>query len=122
VDAKCPKCRTVGVVPERLIGKRVECSSCGYEFEVLAPTSVEQVYRYKMVQIPPNVRVEQGATTKGRAAAYLEEVVNDEAADGWEFYRVDAIGVVVPPGCLAGLFGARSTQITYSVITFRRRA
>jgi hypothetical protein len=27
-------------------------------------------------------------------AVYLEEVVSEHAAKGWEFYRVDTIGVV----------------------------
>jgi hypothetical protein len=120
VDAKCPQCKTVGTVPSRLIGERVECSGCGYEFEVLRPTTVEQVYRYKMVQIPPHIEVEEGTPTSGRAAAYLEEVVNDEAMDGWEFYRVDEIGVRINPGCLSALFGVPTQTRVYYVITFRQ--
>jgi hypothetical protein len=39
---------------------------------------------------------------------------------GWEFYRVDEIGVETVPGCLAAIFGGRSTHTAYYVITFRR--
>ena len=81
---------------------------------------------YKMVQIPPNI----GASARsmlGRApdpsemaAAYLQGVVNEQAKDGWEFMRVDTIGVRTEPGCLAGLFGAKTTDENYYVVTFRR--
>ncbi len=75
-------------------------------------------YQYKMVQAAPHIRLEK--ETGSEAADYLEGVVNRYAQQGWEFYRVDSIGVVVKPGCLAGLFGARSYAVNYHVITFRK--
>jgi len=82
--------------------------------------------QYKMVQIPPNVVLSAGKMF-GRApdpsevaARYLESIVNEHARQGWEFLRVDTIGVRTEPGCLAGLFGARSTDANYYVVTFRR--
>lgn len=52
------------------------------------------MYKYKMVQIPPNVIVNAKKVSKDRAAAvYLENVVNEMAQDGWEFQRIDSIGV-----------------------------
>lgn len=77
-------------------------------------------YEYKMIQIPPNISVQAKSHKGNEAAAYLQNVVNNEATEGWEFYRVDSIGVEVQPGCLAGLFGQRSEGTTYHVITFRR--
>lgn len=79
-----------------------------------------QRYIYKMVQIPPNitVREQKGA----EAAAYLERVVNSHATEGWEFYRVDPVGVRVQPGCLGILMGIKEGEATYYVITFRRPA
>lgn len=77
-------------------------------------------FTYKMVQIPPNVLV-KGSTTQGTEAAYyLESVVNEHAAEGWEFFRVDPIGVHTQPGCLAGLLGQHASEVTYYVITFRK--
>lgn len=75
-------------------------------------------YRYKMIQIPPTLvtRKAKGAD----AASYLEEVVNAEAQGGWEFWRVDSIGVQVEPGCLGALAGARASHTIHYVITFRR--
>ena len=58
----------------------------------------------------------------GEAAQYLENVVNQEARQGWEFYRVDNIGVELRPGCLFALFGQKATYTNYYVVTFRREA
>ena len=79
-------------------------------------------YTYKMVQVPPSISVRSKDFRGGEAAAYLESVVNQYAAQGWEFHRVDSIGVHVATGCLASLFGAGSRQYTYYVITFRAPA
>jgi hypothetical protein len=78
------------------------------------------MFQYQMVQVPPNIQV-QAKTQKGNEAAnYLQNVVNQYTADGWEFYRVDPIGVSVQPGCLASLLGQKEQINTYYVITFRK--
>jgi hypothetical protein len=79
---------------------------------------------YKMVQVPPNLAIAAksmwGAapSTSEIAAQYLERVVNDMAARGYAFERVDEIGVRSTPGCLAGFLGAKETMVVYYVITF----
>jgi uncharacterized protein len=66
-----------------------------------------------MGQIPPNISIAakglfKRAPDPGQIAAkYLEATVTELALDGWDFQRVDAIGVKTSPGCIAGLFGAR---------------
>jgi hypothetical protein len=77
-------------------------------------------YEYKMVQVPPNIEVQEGTSTRGRAAAYLEGIVNQYAEDGWEFFRVDQVGIRIHPGCLSALFGGQSRTVVYYVVTFRR--
>lgn len=77
-------------------------------------------FTYKMVQIPPNILLKSGTEQGTEAAHYLESVVNEQAARGWEFYRVDPIGVHTQPGCLASLLGHQATEVTYYVITFRK--
>jgi hypothetical protein len=74
-----------------------------------------------MVQVPPNVEVQAKLHSGNEAAAYLEGVVNANARDGWEFYRVDEIGVRVKPGCLGGLRGQKASFNTYYVISFRKQ-
>jgi hypothetical protein len=69
------------------------------------------MYKYKMVQIPPNVIVNAKKVSKDRAAAvYLENVVNEMAQDGWEFQRIDSIGVQEQPGCGSLFGGSRLVQ------------
>jgi hypothetical protein len=77
-------------------------------------------YEYKMVQVPPTIQVRERDLKGSEAASYLASVVTKEAVQGFEFYRVDEIGVQVQPGCLAALFGARAVNIVYYVVSFRR--
>lgn len=75
---------------------------------------------YKMVQVPPTIEVSDGTSTSGIAAEYLQLVVNEYSEKGWEFYRVDEVGVQVNPGCLGAMLGAAAQQHIYFVVTFRQ--
>lgn len=77
-------------------------------------------YQYKMVQIPQDVTVKMKQQRGNEAAAYLESVANEYAEQGWEFYRVDEVGVLATPGCLGGLFGRAAEYMQYYVVTFRK--
>ena len=77
------------------------------------------IYEYKMVQIPPAISV-RGAEKGQEAAQYLQDLVNQMAKEGWEFYRVDDFGVVIQPGCLGTLLGRKPELWYYFVVTFRR--
>jgi len=77
-------------------------------------------YEYKMVQIPPNIEVDARKHKGNEAAHYLETVVNSYANEGWEFQRIDNIGVKTSAGCLAALGGHKESFSNYHVITFRR--
>ena len=75
------------------------------------------MYEYRMVEM------ELGVIGSGDAAArYLENVANSNAAEGWEFCRVDPF-VEYKRGCLnaitLGLLGSREERAVY-VATFRR--
>ena len=90
------------------------------ELRALAYKSLRPMkYHYKMVQVPPTISVKSRDYKGGEAAGYLEEIVSHWARLGWEYYRVDSLGVQVQAGCLASLFGRGTTQQTYYVITFR---
>lgn len=78
------------------------------------------MYTYKMVQVPPNISVEVQNHTGNVAAAYLQTIVNKYAKEGWEFQRVDEIGVQVNPGCFDSLFGKKTEVYSYYVVTFRK--
>jgi len=78
-------------------------------------------YEYFMVQVPPTIQVKQKEYVGNEAAYYLQSMANQYAAQGWEFFRVDTVGVAVQPGCLAALLGQRQVVINYYVVTFRRQ-
>ena len=78
-------------------------------------------YQYRMVQFTPSVIVTAKEALEPQVAAhYFEGVISYYATNDWEFYRVDTIQVIGTVGCLAALFGARRTNRTYSVLTFRK--
>lgn len=78
------------------------------------------MYTYKMVQIPPNIEVKASKHKGNEAAIYLQNVVNEHAEEGWEFYRVDSIGVSVKGGCFDALMGKKDSMGSYYVISFRK--
>jgi len=78
------------------------------------------MFEYKMVQVPPNISVQAKEHKGNEAAAYLEGVVNQYASDGWEFYRIDSVGVQLQPGCFGSLTGSKSENTLYYVITFKK--
>jgi hypothetical protein len=78
------------------------------------------MYEYMMVQMPPNITVKEKVQQGTEAASYLQSLANQHAAQGWEFYRVDTVGIVTQPGCLGSLLGAKQQLVEYFVVTFRR--
>jgi hypothetical protein len=82
--------------------------------------SLPAPYEYKMVELSPVLAVPtQGqGQDDDEAARYLQSLVNEQAEQGWEFYRVDALGVAERSGLLAKLFGHKLQH--HYVATFRR--
>ena len=74
------------------------------------------IYKYKTIQVPSVIT----ANAKGQdtaLATYMQGILDEQSAQGWEFYRVDTFTTVVPQGCLGG-----QAQVTpYNVITFRQQ-
>ncbi|MGV8040525.1 MAG: DUF4177 domain-containing protein [Thermoanaerobaculaceae bacterium] len=79
-------------------------------------------FTYHMVQVPPTIVVKSREHQGNEAAAYLEGIANHYAALGWEFYRVDTVGVVTKPGCLMSFLGRAAESVEYYVVTFRKTA
>lgn len=73
-------------------------------------------YEYKMVQAAPHI-IAQKKNIQTAAADYLQELVNQYASQGWEFFRVDEFSTEEAAGCFSG---GKTTSKTYKVITFRR--
>lgn len=71
-----------------------------------------------MLQLPQTFVLKQD--TGKEIAAYLQQLSTNMSAEGWEYYRVDSVGVAVSPGCWATMFGAKQSMTYYNVVTFRR--
>ncbi len=80
---------------------------------------METPYQYKMVQLPHTFVVKK--QTESDIAPFLENLVNEHSLKGWDFYRIDSVGVAVNPGCLAGLLGNKQTMTNYNVVCFRKK-
>jgi len=59
--------------------------------------------------------------TAQEIANQLQQLINQNASEGWEFSHIDQINVVAAPGCLSSLFGAKAGVVTYNVAIFRRK-
>jgi hypothetical protein len=78
-------------------------------------------YRYQVV---PFIGVIRGGTfTKENAqtvSSQLQEVIDAQVRQGWEFYSVEKVAIEVQPGCLGGLLGQKTSYINFDQVIFRR--
>ncbi|MEM7441681.1 MAG: hypothetical protein AAF393_19065 [Pseudomonadota bacterium] len=75
-----------------------------------------QRYEYKVVPAPNRTKRVRGVKTPaGRFAVVMTELINEEAAQGWEYLRTDSMPVEEKPGFLK-----RRVENYYSVLVFRR--
>jgi hypothetical protein len=75
-------------------------------------------YEFKMIQIPQTFHLQKD--TGKEIATYLEQLARDTGVGGWEFYRIDQVGVQVQPGCGGVMLGQKISMTYYNVVTFRR--
>ena len=73
-------------------------------------------YEYKAVGAPEKGKRKRGArSASDRVAAAFEDILAEEAVDGWEYQRTD----LLPVNERAGLF-SRSQEMHRAVMVFRR--
>jgi hypothetical protein len=75
-------------------------------------------YEFKMVQLPQTFLLQKD--TGKEIAVYLEKLSQEHSAQGWEFFRIDQVGVAVSPGCMGAMTGVKQTMTYYNVVSFRR--
>lgn len=75
-------------------------------------------YDFKMIQLPQTFVLQKD--TGKEIAVYLEKLSQDMGTQGWQFYRIDQVGVAVSPGCLGAMTGVKQTMTYYNVVTFRK--
>lgn len=52
-------------------------------------------------------------------SSQLQALIAHYVQQGWEFYRIDKVNIQIKPGCLAALFGASASFITFDQLIFR---
>lgn len=81
------------------------------------------MHEYRMIPMPNAFVARFGTSINKQAALGAEaftEFANEQASQGWEFYRVDTF-TIYDKGCLGGLFGGGTISSSeYYVATFRR--
>ena len=74
-------------------------------------------YQYQVVPFIGQIKSKQSA---GDVSVQLQGIINQYAAQGWEFYELNDVNIEVRPGCIASLFGARVAYIQFDQLIFRR--
>jgi len=73
-------------------------------------------FEYKCVAAPERAKRIRGARTRTeRVAMAMEELINEEAVNGWEYLRTDLVPVEEKPGLLS-----QSREVHRAVLIFRR--
>ena len=72
---------------------------------------------YKCVPAPTELMIDSGSNY-GTAISSFANLINNESNGGWKFYSMENIAVTQQPGCLAGLFGAKSTTAYFNMLIF----
>ena len=73
-------------------------------------------YQYKVV---PFIGRIQGSQSTSDVSEQLQSLINQYAAQGWEFHQINDVNIEVRPGCLAGLFGAKTSYVKLDQAIFR---
>lgn len=55
-----------------------------------------------------------------KAVRMYADIIDREAVGGWELDLIQQIPVTQKAGCLASLFGASSTTVTFNMLVFKK--
>ena len=55
-----------------------------------------------------------------KVSEQLQQLIDTHTQQGWELYRIDPVQIQIKPGCMASLFGQRTSWINFDQVIFRR--
>jgi hypothetical protein len=73
--------------------------------------------QYKCVPAPQNIVIESKSSMDD-AVRKFADLINAEATNGWAYHSQQDLAVTQKAGCLAGIFGAKDTQLIYKMLVF----
>lgn len=80
------------------------------------------MYEYKLVPISQwLIKRKTRQSMEEALSEYVQEIINRECKEGWEFYRTDQYTMFERPGCLGELFGEKTKQVFYNLLCFRKK-
>ena len=74
---------------------------------------------YKCVPGPKTIVVNK-IEDMDSAVMEFSILINQNCADGWDFFSLEEITVANKPGCLAGLLGAKEETRIYNMLVFKK--
>lgn len=75
--------------------------------------------RYEYLVVPFQGQI-KGSGTPQEVSKQLQDIINQHATQGWEFYTLNDVNIQVAPGCLGSLMGASTSYVAYDQVIFRR--
>lgn len=75
---------------------------------------------YKVEFLPADLVVRRGVEGFKPAVSTIESIINQYDKQGYELAQVAQISVAEQPGCLAGIFGAKTLYATYNALIFKK--
>jgi hypothetical protein len=73
-------------------------------------------YTYQVLPFRGNVK----EFDPNAVAVQLNDLINSQAAKGWIFHEINSVHIMVSPGCLATLFGAKHFPVSYDMAIFKK--
>lgn len=78
------------------------------------------MFLYKTVAGPVELSIKRRDSYNTAVQSYAD-IINSEAAHGWELDMIQSIPVTKSNGCIAALFGNPTTTITFNMLVFRKK-
>ena len=78
-------------------------------------------YIYKCVPVPETIVTGiMGKDAHEKAVLAYENIINENARDGWEFFSVDSIVSRQKPGCFGALMGKKGEDVAFKLLIYRK--
>jgi hypothetical protein len=75
--------------------------------------------QYKCVPAPKELVIDKNGSYEGAVRSFAD-LINREAAGGWNFHSMENIAVTQKPGCFAALFGQKETTTYFNMLVFSK--
>jgi hypothetical protein len=78
-------------------------------------------YIYKCVPVPETITTGTvGKDSHAGAVEAYQNIINQNAGDGWELFTTDYIYSKQNPGCLGALLGKKGEEARFKILIYRK--